>query len=227
MLKSQIQNKIISEKENLFFLTPLKDKPIQRLLKKIMDYIGAFVGIILLFPFFIVIAIAIKIDSRGPVFYKHLRVGKYKKKFYMYKFRSMEINADNKIVDLVNENQSNNIMFKMNNDPRVTRVGRFIRKYSIDEFPQLLNVLKGEMSLVGPRPPLSREVEQYKRRHHLRLGTTPGLTGMWQISGRSNIKCFEKVVDLDIKYLKNWSLMLDLIILVKTIPIVLLGKDFE
>jgi lipopolysaccharide/colanic/teichoic acid biosynthesis glycosyltransferase len=227
MLKIQIQKKQITSEENLFFLTPIRNKPIQRLLKKIIDYTGAFIGITLLFLFFILAAVAIKIDSRGPVFYKHLRVGKYKKKFYMYKFRSMEINADNKIVELVNKNQSNNIMFKMNNDPRVTRVGRFIRKYSIDEFPQLLNVLKGEMSLVGPRPPLPREVEQYKMRHNLRLGATPGLTGLWQVSGRSNIKCFEKVVDLDIKYLKNWNLMLDLVILVKTIPIVLFGKDFE
>lgn len=143
----------------------------------------------------------------------------------MYKFRSMHIDAEERLDNLKKYNQTNELMFKMFNDPRVTRVGRFIRKYSLDEIPQLINVLLGEMSLVGFRPPLPSEVAQYKSWHYIRFAMLPGLTGPWQISGRSNIKKFDEVINLEFEYTKNWSLFHDFKILFKTVPIVLLGKD--
>ncbi len=221
--------KLMMQKKDLILIKEIialpDEKPIQQLIKRMIDYLGALSGIIMLLPIFIIISVIIKLDSPGPIFYKQLRVGRYKKPFYMYKFRSMHINAHKKIFKLAKNNETNNFMFKMKNDPRVTKIGYFLRKYSIDEFPQLLNVIKGEMSLVGPRPPLPIEVEKYNKRHHLRLGTLPGLTGLWQVSGRSKIKCFDKVVSLDVQYIKNWNLILDFKILLKTVPVVIFGRS--
>jgi len=201
-----------------------KKKSIQWFFKRLVDIIGASFGIIALFPFLFVIALMIKLDSNGPVIFKQNRIGLNGKKFDMYKFRTMCLNANEKLKELKEHNESNLVMFKMQNDPRITNIGRFLRKYSIDEFPQLLNVLKGEMSLVGPRPALLEEVDMYEDWHYVRLGTFPGLTGVWQVNGRANIKDFDTVVSMDFSYIQNWSLLLDIQLLFKTIPAVLLAK---
>ncbi|MEI7475174.1 MAG: sugar transferase [bacterium] len=199
--------------------------PVQWKVKRIIDYSGSFLGLILLFPVFLLIAAMIKLESKGSILYKQERIGLYGEKFFMYKFRSMKTDADKEFDTVKALNETNSGMFKLTDDPRMTRVGKFLRKYSLDEFPQLLNVLKGEMSLVGPRPPLERELSAYKYWHYLRFGTIPGLTGLWQTSGRSTITDFDKVVELDRYYITHWSLLLDIKLLFKTIPIVLFGKD--
>ncbi|MEI7473353.1 MAG: exopolysaccharide biosynthesis polyprenyl glycosylphosphotransferase [bacterium] len=199
-------------------------KPMQWSIKKFIDYAGTGFGILLISPILILIAILIKLDSQGPVFFKQKRVGLYGQDFYMYKFRSMKINAEADLEKLKGQNQTNDKMFKLKEDPRVTRIGRLLRKHSLDELPQLFNVLKGEMSLVGPRPPLPSEVELYDKWCYLRFATVPGLTGMWQVSGRSDITNFNKVVELDYKYIEEWSILLDFKILLKTIPVVFFGK---
>jgi exopolysaccharide biosynthesis polyprenyl glycosylphosphotransferase len=200
-------------------------KPFQWFLKRIFDITAAIAGIIILSPIFALIAVLIKIDSRGPVFYKQVRIGVYGREFNMYKFRSMRQAADKELDKIKVLNETNEVMFKLFNDPRVTRIGKFIRKYSIDELPQLINVLKGEMSLVGPRPSIKHELERYKKFHHLRLATIPGLTGVWQVSGRSNIKTFDKVLELDYEYITNWNFLTDIKLIFKTIPVVLFAKD--
>ena len=179
----------------------------------------------LLSPLFLLIAIIIKIeDPKGPVFFKQIRVGKDNKEFYMYKFRSMVFNAEQLLQDLMSNNEVEGAMFKMKNDPRVTRMGRFIRKTSIDELPQLWNVLKGDMSLVGPRPPLPREVNEYTTYEMQRLLVTPGCTGLWQVSGRSNLS-FYQMVELDLLYIQKRSLRFDLKIILKTFSVLLGSKD--
>ena len=199
-------------------------KPFQWLLKRLLDLSLSIFGIILISPLLILLAAAIKLESKGPVLFKQIRLGLYGKKFYMYKFRSMKDDADKQFHVVKDMNETNDIMFKASNDPRITKIGRFIRKYSLDELPQLINVLKGEMSLVGPRPPIIREVELYNKWHYLRFTTIPGLTGLWQVSGRARIKDFDNVVKLDYKYMENWNLMLDLSLLAKTIPAVIFAK---
>ncbi|GAC91764.1 putative colanic biosynthesis UDP-glucose lipid carrier transferase [Anoxybacillus ayderensis] len=159
-------------------------------------------------------------DPKGPVFFKQIRVGKDGKQFYMYKFRSMVTDAETKLQELLKYNEVSGAMFKMKNDPRVTKVGRFIRKTSIDELPQLWNVLKGEMSLVGPRPPLPREVAQYTEYDKQRLLVTPGCTGLWQVSGRNDLG-FNEMVELDLKYIRERSILYDLKIILKTIKIMI------
>lgn len=191
--------------------------------KRIIDIVGSVFIISLCLPLFALTAIAIKLDSPGRVIYKQPRLGKGGKLFYMYKFRSMHINADAMLQQLEDQNEVKGIAFKMKNDPRVTKIGRFIRKYSIDELPQVYNVLKGDMSLVGPRPPLSYEVEQYGDWEWRRLEVLPGITGLWQVSGRSNLS-FQQWMKLDIYYIENWSIGLDIKILLKTIPCVLKGE---
>jgi lipopolysaccharide/colanic/teichoic acid biosynthesis glycosyltransferase len=158
------------------------------------------------------------------VFFSQTRVGKNGKEFKMYKFRSMVSDAEERLNDLLKYNETTGAMFKMKNDPRVTKVGRFIRKTSIDELPQLWNVLKGDMSLVGPRPPLPREVEQYTEYDKQRLLVTPGCTGLWQISGRSNVG-FKEMVELDLQYIRNRSILLDLKIIFKTVLVLFGSKD--
>jgi lipopolysaccharide/colanic/teichoic acid biosynthesis glycosyltransferase len=164
-------------------------------------------------------------ESKGPVIYKQKRIGLNGKEFEIYKFRSMHTNAEKLLSQLLDKNEISSGMFKMQNDPRVTKVGKWLRKFSIDELPQLLNVLKGDMSLVGPRPPIQTELQDYKHWHYFRFATLPGLTGLWQVSGRSSIKVFDQVVDLDCQYIRKWSLWLDFKLLLKTVPVVLFAKD--
>lgn len=194
-------------------------------MKRVIDILGALIGIILLSPIFLIVAILIKIgDPKGPIFFKQIRVGKYENKFQMYKFRSMVSDAEERLNDLLSSNEVSGAMFKMKDDPRVTTIGRIIRKTSIDELPQLWNVLIGEMSLVGPRPPLPREVKDYTSYDKQRLLVTPGCTGLWQISGRSNLN-FNQMVKLDINYITNRTVWLDIKVIIKTVFILLGSKD--
>lgn len=193
-------------------------------MKRLMDMFGALCGIILLSLVFILVAILIKLeDPKGPVFFKQIRVGKNGKEFGMYKFRSMVTDAEEQLKDLLQHNEVSGAMFKMKEDPRVTKIGKFIRKTSIDELPQLLNVLKGEMSLVGPRPPLPREVVEYTSYDKQRLIVTPGCTGLWQVTGRNSVG-FAEMVELDLEYIRNRNVFYDIKIILKTIK-VLLGSN--
>lgn len=182
-----------------------------------------FLALVVLSPLFLITAIAIKLDSEGEVFYSQLRVGKDGKLFKMYKFRSMCVDADKQLDKLKDLNEKDGPVFKIANDPRVTRVGRIIRKRSIDELPQLINIIKGDMSIVGPRPPLPNEVAQYTPYQMQRLSVKPGLTCYWQISGRSDIS-FDEWVELDCKYIRESSVWTDIKIILKTIPAVLTGR---
>jgi exopolysaccharide biosynthesis polyprenyl glycosylphosphotransferase len=193
------------------------------LFKRSVDIIGAFILLLICAPLFALTALAIKLDSEGPVFYRQQRIGKNGRAFHMFKFRSMQANADAMLESLEAQNEVHGLAFKIKNDPRVTRIGRFLRKYSIDELPQLINVLKGDMSLVGPRPPLPYEVEKYGDWEWRRLDVLPGITGLWQVSGRSDLS-FQQWVKLDIYYIENWSIGLDFKILLKTIPCVIKGE---
>ncbi len=192
--------------------------------KRLFDIIISAIILILLSPIFLIVAFLIKYDSKGSVFFSQNRVGKNENEFKMWKFRSMYIDAEERKAELMKQNEMNGgVLFKMKNDPRITYIGRFIRKFSIDELPQLWNVLIGDMSLVGPRPPLPKEVEQYTIKQLRRLEVTPGITCIWQVSGRSDIP-FSQQVELDIKYIENQSFISDMIILFKTIPAVLQAK---
>lgn len=192
-------------------------------LKRATDLLVTTVVGILTFPVTALIALAIRLDSAGAVIYQQIRIGKNGKPFTCYKFRSMVTDADELRDTLAELNEATGPLFKVRNDPRQTRVGRFLRRYSLDELPQLYNVLRGEMSLVGPRPNLPYEVEQYQEWHKKRLSVSPGLTGLWQVSGRSDLT-FDEMVLLDIYYVENWSLALDLHILLRSIPAVLKGR---
>ncbi|OAO82036.1 sugar transferase [Anoxybacillus flavithermus] len=199
----------------------VNDKKSYLIAKRTMDIIGAMIGLISLSWLFLIVAVLIKLeDPKGPVFFKQIRVGKDGKQFYMYKFRSMVTDAEKRLKELLKYNEVSGAMFKMKNDPRVTKVGKFIRKTSIDELPQLWNVLKGEMSLVGPRPPLPREVAQYTEYDKQRLLVTPGCTGLWQVSGRNDLG-FDEMVELDLKYIRERSLLYDIRIILKTIKIMI------
>ncbi|KWZ85246.1 undecaprenyl-phosphate galactose phosphotransferase family protein [Heyndrickxia coagulans] len=196
-----------------------EEKKTYTILKRGMDIIGAVLGLIFLSWLFLLVAILIKIeDPRGPVFFKQIRVGKNGKKFYMYKFRSMVSDAEEKLKDLLKYNEVSGAMFKMKEDPRVTRIGKFIRRTSIDELPQLWNVFKGDMSLVGPRPPLPREVAEYTKYDLQRLLVTPGCTGLWQVSGRNDLD-FCEMVELDLTYIKCRTIWFDIKIILNTIKI--------
>lgn len=192
--------------------------------KRCMDIAGAVVGCIILAIASIIVVPAIKLESPGPALFCQKRVGKNGRIFTLYKFRSMYQDAEERKKALMKDNEMQGLMFKMNNDPRVTRVGSFIRKTSIDELPQFINILRGDMSLVGTRPPTVDEYRQYEAKHRCRLSMTPGLTGMWQVSGRSDIKDFDDVVRLDMEYIDNWTISKDIKILIKTIKVVLLRK---
>ncbi|ROY39488.1 sugar transferase [Enterococcus casseliflavus] len=188
--------------------------------KRIIDIIGSFFGLIVLIPIFLVVSFKIKKeDPEGPVFFSQIRIGKNGKPFKMYKFRSMCVDAEGKLDMLLQHNEVEGAMFKMKDDPRVTKIGKFIRRTSIDELPQLVNVLRGEMSLVGPRPPLKREVDEYTDYDLQRLFIKPGCTGLWQISGRNNIG-FQEMVELDLKYIEDISLLQDLKIIISTFIII-------
>lgn len=194
------------------------------LYKRILDIIGGTVGFSLLVAMFPFIALAIKLDTPGPIIFKQQRKGQHGRIFQLYKFRTMYANAEDMKKELMSRNEMNGHMFKLENDPRITRVGKFLRKTSLDEFPQFVNVMKGEMSLVGTRPPTIQEVEQYQPEHLKRIAAKPGITGLWQVSGRNKIKDFEHVVELDCRYLVNWRFSDDLKILFKTIIVVLRRK---
>lgn len=194
------------------------------LIKRFLDIFASLVGLVILTPVLLLVAILIKVESPGPVFFKQERVGKWGRKFYIYKFRSMFLNSEALRSSLSLENEMvGGLIFKMRNDPRITRVGRFIRRSSIDELPQLINVLKGEMSLVGPRPALQSEVDLYSLSDRRRLMMVPGITCLWQINGRSEIP-FEEQVKLDLAYMESKSFWEDIKILSKTIPAVISGR---
>lgn len=199
----------------------------QMVAKRILDILGGVVGMIILIPLTIILTPFIYFESPGPIFFAQKRVGKNGRIFKMYKFRSMYPDAEIRKQELMAQNEMNGFMFKLKDDPRITKVGKFIRRTSIDELPQFFNILKGDMSLVGTRPPTVDEFEQYQSYHKKRLSTTPGLTGLWQVSGRNEITNFEDVVKLDIEYIDNWSLGLDIKILWKTIIVVLKKEGAE
>lgn len=189
----------------------------QLMTKRLMDICGALVGCVFLAVLTVILTPIIKLDSPGPVFFSQKRVGRNGRIFKMYKFRSMYVDAEERKKELMERNEMDGLMFKMEDDPRITKVGKFLRRTSLDEFPQFVNILKGDMSLVGTRPPTLDEFEHYKTYHKKRLSFRPGLTGMWQVSGRSNITDFEEIVRLDVEYIDHWSVGLDIKILVKTV----------
>jgi exopolysaccharide biosynthesis polyprenyl glycosylphosphotransferase len=188
-----------------------------------VDRILALFALTMLFPIFVVISVAIRLNSRGPVFFRQRRVGMGGKEFDVFKFRSMVVDADRMLATMTQMNETDGLMFKMRRDPRVTRVGGWLRKWSLDELPQLINVLKGDMSLVGPRPPLPSEVAWYDQDVARRLLVKPGMTGLWQVSGRSDLS-WDDGIRLDLYYVENWSLAADLAILWKTVGAVLFRK---
>lgn len=195
------------------------------LVKRTMDITAALSLIVFLFPLLVLIAVLIKIDDpNGKVFFCQQRIGKDEKIFKMYKFRSMYCDAEKRLEELLQYNEMDGAMFKMKDDPRVTRIGKFIRALSLDELPQLINVVQGEMSLVGPRPPLVREVAEYTVYDKQRLLVKPGITGLWQVSGRSSVS-FPEMVELDLEYIRCLSLKNDIIILLKTVKVVLKSED--
>lgn len=194
-------------------------------MKRMLDLLGSFIGLIILCPLFAVIGLLIKIEApQGSVFFRQVRVGQNGKEFHMYKFRSMVANAEDLLEQLIDQNEVNGNMFKMKNDPRITRIGKFIRKTSLDELPQLWNVFRGEMSLVGPRPALPREVKNYTSYDRQRLQMIPGCTGLWQVSGRNSVG-FEQMVELDLTYARERSMMVDIKIIFRTFKVLVGSKD--
>ncbi|WP_026528498.1 sugar transferase [Butyrivibrio sp. VCD2006] len=196
----------------------------EQFIKRISDILISLVGLIIASPVMLLTAIAIKIDSKGPVLFRQERVGQNGRTFSIYKFRSMCEDAEERRDELKDQNMMDGVMFKVKDDPRVTRVGKFIRRTSIDELPQFFNVLNGDMSIVGTRPPTVEEVSQYRRSQWRRISIKPGITGMWQVSGRSSITNFDKIVELDLKYIDNWTLLLDIQIIIKTIGVLIKRK---
>ena len=203
--------------------------PAEAALKRLADIVGGLAGCVITGILFLFAAPAIYINSPGPIFFSQTRIGKNGRKFKIYKFRSMYMDAEERKKELMKQNKvKDGMMFKMDNDPRIIKgIGNFIRKTSIDEFPQFFNVLKGDMSLVGTRHPTVDEWEKYEKHHRVRMAIKPGLTGMWQVSGRSSITDFEEVVALDLKYIREWSIGLDIRILLKTVKIVLTGSGSQ
>ena len=191
--------------------------------KRMVDFLVAAVMLIVLFPLMLVTAILIKITSPGPVLYRQVRCGLYGRRFRLVKFRTMVDGAEDKLWEIKHLNEMEGPVFKMRNDPRVTAVGRFLRKFSVDELPQVWNVIKGEMSLVGPRAPLLEEVENYATKQRRRLSVKPGITCLWQVSGRNDID-FNEWMELDLQYIDNWSFWLDIRIMLMTIPAVFTGR---
>ena len=210
------ESELLAKKKEL-----VNDHIVYLFLKRLIDIIGASLGLILASPIMLIVAILIKLeDPKGPIFFSQIRNGAYPTTFKMYKFRSMYIDAEERLEELMHLNEQSGPAFKIKDDPRITKIGKFIRKTSLDELPQLFNVLKGEMSLVGPRPAIPREVEQYTPYQKQRLLVKPGLTCIWQVSGRNNIG-FDEWVELDIEYIKTRKLWLDIKLILLTIPAML------
>jgi exopolysaccharide biosynthesis polyprenyl glycosylphosphotransferase len=194
----------------------------QKFMKTGFDLVFASLALVAISPLMLAVAVAIKLTSKGPVFYKSERMGLDGRPFPMFKFRSMVVDADKQVASLMKSNEGAGVLFKMREDPRVTKVGRIMRKFSIDELPQFINVLRREMSVVGPRPPLRREVETYDGTVRRRLLVKPGITGLWQVSGRSDLS-WEETVRLDLSYVENWSMTGDVLIIGKTLKAVVAG----
>ncbi len=191
-------------------------------LKRVLDVLFGSLILLVLSPFLVVIAIAIRLESPGPVLYRSQRIGKKGRVFRCYKFRTMVRDAEKRRSEVMHMNERDGVLFKVTNDPRITRLGRFLRKYSLDELPQFINVLKGDMSIVGPRPPIASEVMEYKLNHLRRLDVTPGITGLWQVQARQD-PSFDSYVSLDVAYIENWSVWLDVKIILRTIGVVFSG----
>ncbi|MEU8353186.1 MULTISPECIES: sugar transferase [Streptomyces] len=208
---------------SLLHVTPPARQGLHVVLKAALDRSGALLGLLLLSPLFALLAVAVRLDSSGPVLHRQTRIGQHGKSFTMWKFRTMVVDAEERRAELAAANEQDGPLFKMRRDPRVTRVGRFLRRSSLDELPQLANVLMGEMSLVGPRPPLPDEVAQYNEVERRRLVVKPGLTGLWQISGRSDLS-WDESVSLDLRYADNWSIGGDIDLLVRTFRAVVDGR---
>lgn len=207
--------------EQIYYIEP-KKQVFYEFMKRFSDIVLSFAGILFLLPLFCVIALLIKIEDNGPVFFTQIRCGKNNKPFKIYKFRSMCINAEEKLNELMALNERDGPVFKIENDPRVTKIGKFLRKTCIDELPQLINILKGDMSIVGPRPPLPKEVEDYSDYHKLRLSVKPGLTCYWQVK-KSQYTTFDDWVESDLKYINERSFIVDTLLIFNTIKVVLNG----
>lgn len=203
---------------------PLKEKPVYDVCKRIFDIVMSAFAMVVLSPLFLIVALAIKLQDGGPAFYGSIRLTKGGKEFKMYKFRSMCLNADKMLDSLMDQNEVNGPAFKIKEDPRITKIGRFIRKTSIDELPQLWNILKGDMTIIGPRPPLPREVAQYTPYQMHRLDVKTGLSCYHEVSGRSETTDFDEWVEADLKYIRERSMLTDLKIIFLTVKVVLTGK---
>lgn len=214
MQLNNIESEIIHKKDNIIY----------EYIKRIIDVLGSLIGLVVLSPILIIISILIKVDSKGNIIFSQTRIGRHGKSFKMYKFRSMVINAEELKKTLEDKNEMSGPMFKVKDDPRITKIGKFIRKTSIDELPQLINILKGEMSLVGPRPSLPSEVEKFEPWMKKRLEVRPGLTCYWQVMGRNNID-FEDWMRLDIKYVKERNIFIDIKLIVETFFVLLGDKN--
>ncbi|MDD4856910.1 MAG: sugar transferase [Candidatus Krumholzibacteria bacterium] len=208
---------------------------LEKLIKRLIDVSASLLVIVLGFPFFLAVALLIKMTSPGPVFFSQLRIGEHGRVFTLFKFRTMRQGVDDSIHREFTRSfiegrmpdsgldEKTPSVYKLTNDPRITSIGNFLRKTSLDELPQFINILKGEMTIVGPRPPLQYELEHYEEWHKLRLEAKPGLTGLWQVSGRSSVP-FDEMVKLDLYYIEHWTLLLDLKIMLRTIPVMLFGS---
>jgi exopolysaccharide biosynthesis polyprenyl glycosylphosphotransferase len=192
------------------------------LFKRVTDILFSSLALLVLSPVLLAIAIAVKLDSRGPIFYSSERIGKKGRVFKCIKFRTMVRDAEKRRADVMHMNERDGVLFKITNDPRITKLGHFLRKYSLDELPQFFNVLRGDMSIVGPRPPIASEVKEYKLSHLRRLDVTPGITGLWQVQARQD-PSFDNYISLDVSYIENWSVWLDIKIIARTIGVVLAG----
>ncbi len=204
-----------------FESAPTKKVPL--FFKRVIDVFAAGLALLLISPVLLGVALVVKYTSKGPIFFRQQRCGLNGRRFTLYKFRTMVQDAESRLIDLKKHNEMKGPAFKMENDPRVTSIGKWLRKLSIDELPQLWNVVRGEMSLVGPRPPIPAEVNEYDGWHRRRLTMRPGLTCLWQVSGRNKITDFDQWMKLDLQYIDNWSFWLDIKIILKTVPVVLFG----
>jgi exopolysaccharide biosynthesis polyprenyl glycosylphosphotransferase len=208
-------------------IQPHERSKVARVAKRTLDVVGASLGLILFSPLFILVALLVRLTSHGPAFFVQERCGLGGRRFRFYKFRTMVVDAEERKAELQHLNEMSGPAFKIRRDPRITRLGAALRKTSLDEIPQLWNVLKGDMSLVGPRPPLPEEVERYDSRQVQRLAVVPGITGLWQVSGRNALPDFDRWIDLDLEYADGWSFWLDLRILLKTFIVVVLAKGAQ